>query len=197
MQYFLNLIARKGKREKMKKNLKEKIKKGKLYSNKGITLITLVITIVILIILAAVAINLTLGDNGLFYTAKEAASTYANATVDEEVAVNSLSSEIDASVETEYSIYGKYKAFGTGEYGNAYHFYEFLNDGTYKECTQFSESVVVNETGKWEKLGINMYTIYRDDDEFGNRIIKLYSDGLEIANGEENLSGNATYQKYE
>lgn len=39
---------------------------------KGITLISLVITIIILIILAGVTINLTLGENGLFNTAKEA-----------------------------------------------------------------------------------------------------------------------------
>lgn len=38
---------------------------------KGITLISLVITIIILIILAGVTINLTLGENGLFNTAKE------------------------------------------------------------------------------------------------------------------------------
>jgi hypothetical protein len=41
-------------------------------NNKGITLITLVITIIILLILAGIAINLTLGDNGLFSTAKQA-----------------------------------------------------------------------------------------------------------------------------
>ena len=35
-------------------------------NNKGITLIALVITIVVLIILAAVAINLSIGENGLF-----------------------------------------------------------------------------------------------------------------------------------
>ena len=48
------------------------MKKGVVYSknNKGITLIALVITIVVLIILAAVAINLTLGENGLFNRAK-------------------------------------------------------------------------------------------------------------------------------
>lgn len=40
--------------------------------NKGITLISLVITIVILIILASVAIYLNLGNNGIFTRAKEA-----------------------------------------------------------------------------------------------------------------------------
>lgn len=41
-------------------------------SQKGITLIALIITIIILIILAGVTINLTMGDNGIFSKAKEA-----------------------------------------------------------------------------------------------------------------------------
>ena len=40
---------------------------------KGITLVALVITIVILIILATVAINVTIGENGLIKKAQEAA----------------------------------------------------------------------------------------------------------------------------
>lgn len=43
---------------------------------KAITLIALVITIVVLIILAAVAINLTLGDNGIFKKATSAKQNY-------------------------------------------------------------------------------------------------------------------------
>ena len=39
---------------------------------RGITLITLVITIIILIILAGVSINLVLGENGILSKAKEA-----------------------------------------------------------------------------------------------------------------------------
>lgn len=42
-------------------------------NNKGITLITLVITIIILLILAGVTINIVFGDDGLFYTAQTAA----------------------------------------------------------------------------------------------------------------------------
>ena len=44
----------------------------------GITLIALIITIVILIILAGVAINLTVGENGIFNKAKFAKEKYAN-----------------------------------------------------------------------------------------------------------------------
>ena len=45
----------------------------------GITLIALVITIVVLIILATVAIQLSLGNNGIFNRAKTAKEQYQNA----------------------------------------------------------------------------------------------------------------------
>ena len=43
---------------------------------KGITLIALVVTVIVLLILAGVAISLTVGDNGLFKRAQNAAETY-------------------------------------------------------------------------------------------------------------------------
>ena len=47
--------------------------------NKGITLIALIITIIVLLILAGVTINLTLGNNGIFKVAKQAARNYKEA----------------------------------------------------------------------------------------------------------------------
>lgn len=47
-----------------------------LKQQKGITLISLVITIVVLIILAGVAISLTLSDNGIFTKAKQGRDNY-------------------------------------------------------------------------------------------------------------------------
>ncbi|MGN1327024.1 MAG: type II secretion system protein, partial [Clostridia bacterium] len=41
-------------------------------ANKGITLIALVVTIVVLLILAAVSLNLVLGNNGLITKSKDA-----------------------------------------------------------------------------------------------------------------------------
>lgn len=52
---------------------------------RGITLIALVITIVILIILAGVAINLTLGDNGIFKKATTAREDYGIAAAKEKI----------------------------------------------------------------------------------------------------------------
>ena len=57
--------------------------KNILKKNKAITLIALVITIVILIILAGVAINLTLGNNGLFTRAQVAKQRYEYSTAKE------------------------------------------------------------------------------------------------------------------
>ncbi|MDO5557604.1 MAG: hypothetical protein Q4G05_05145 [Clostridia bacterium] len=50
------------------KKIRGKIKNEKF---KGITLIALVITIVVMLILAGIAINLSLGDNGIFLKAKD------------------------------------------------------------------------------------------------------------------------------
>jgi len=61
-----------------------------LVSAQGITLITLVITVVILIILAGVAINLTLGENGLFRKAQFARDKYNNAVTTEEQELNEI-----------------------------------------------------------------------------------------------------------
>jgi len=61
-----------------------------LVSAQGITLITLVITVVILIILAGVAINLTLGENGLFRKAQFARDKYNNAVTKEEQELNEI-----------------------------------------------------------------------------------------------------------
>ena len=55
-----------------RKNTLRKIKK----QVKGITLIALVVTIIVLLILAGIALNLTIGENGLFTRAKNAVETY-------------------------------------------------------------------------------------------------------------------------
>ena len=67
-------------------------------STKAITLIALVITIVVLIILAAVTINLSLSDNGIFNRAKIGKQQYSNAQEYEEQAVSLMSNQIDIYV---------------------------------------------------------------------------------------------------
>ena len=55
-----------------------------LKQQKGITLVSLVITIVVLIILAGVAISLTLGDNGIFNKATGGRDNYMLAANEEQ-----------------------------------------------------------------------------------------------------------------
>ena len=58
---------------------------SKLSNAKGITLIALVITIVVLIILASVAINITVGENGIFNRAIQAKEQFEMAAVKEKL----------------------------------------------------------------------------------------------------------------
>ena len=51
---------------------------------KGITLVALVVTIIVLLILAGIAISLTIGNNGLFGRAQNAADTWRRAEVNEQ-----------------------------------------------------------------------------------------------------------------
>ena len=66
--------------------MKNESKKLKMMKKqvKGITLIALVVTIVVLLILAGVAISLTVGDNGLFRRAQNAADTWQMAEINEQ-----------------------------------------------------------------------------------------------------------------
>lgn len=61
------------------------IEKVSLKSTRGITLISLVITIIILIILAGIAINLSIGENGIFRRVQQAKEKYNETTVKEKL----------------------------------------------------------------------------------------------------------------
>ncbi len=61
----------------------------------AVTLIALVVTIVILIILAAVSINMVLGDQGIFKKAQEGANSMHDAEVNTQMAFNSITDEMD------------------------------------------------------------------------------------------------------
>ena len=82
------------KTEKNKKLTKEKLEQLKK-KTKGITLIALVVTIIVLLILAGVAINLSIGQNGIFSRAKDATSTWRNAEANEQLTMGELVDKID------------------------------------------------------------------------------------------------------
>ena len=79
----------------MKNNKKtldiKKIKK----EAKGITLIALVVTIIVLLILAAVAINLTIGNNGIFTRAQNATQKWEEASKNEQSEMDKVSNFLD------------------------------------------------------------------------------------------------------
>lgn len=60
-------------------------------SNKGITLIALIVTIVILLILAGITINLVFSDNGIIKKAQEVANKMNEASINEQAQMNELS----------------------------------------------------------------------------------------------------------
>ena len=80
-------------RGKTMKNEKTSLNIRKLKKQvKGITLIALVVTIIVLLILAGIAINLTIGDNGIFKRAENARDTW-------EIAQSKEQSEMDKAAD--------------------------------------------------------------------------------------------------
>ena len=72
--------------------------------NKGITLLALIITIIILLILAAVTLNLTIGENGVFTKAKYAKEQYEKAQEKEQKQLNNLYSEMKIATNGEITV---------------------------------------------------------------------------------------------
>ena len=69
-------------------------------SEKGITLIALVVTIIVLLILAGVAISLTIGNNGLFNRAQNAANTWRKAEANEQAEMSNFEGLYDNTVKS-------------------------------------------------------------------------------------------------
>lgn len=63
---------------------------------KGITLVALVVTIIVLLILAGVAISLSIGNNGIFNRAQNAADTWRNAEANESTTMNQFDKDFDS-----------------------------------------------------------------------------------------------------
>ena len=82
------------KEEKVEKEQKNKITK-KLKEKKGITLLALILTVVIMIILAAVTINVALGEGGLVEQAKWAAEQTVNSTKSEQEQLDDVTDQIN------------------------------------------------------------------------------------------------------
>ena len=72
----------------------KRIYKNKIACERGITLLALILTVVIMIILAAVTINVTLGDGGLIDQAQHAAEVTVNSAQSEQEQLDSLEQEL-------------------------------------------------------------------------------------------------------
>lgn len=65
-------------------------------SQKGITLVSLVITIVIMLILAGVSISLVIGQKGIFKKSKNAVDQYKQSAKDEDSQLKTIETELNS-----------------------------------------------------------------------------------------------------
>lgn len=86
--------SKNGKKSKLKASNTQFLKELKR-GVKGITLLALVVTIIVLLILAGVALSLTVGDNGLFRRAENAANTWQMAEINEQIEMEKASNFIE------------------------------------------------------------------------------------------------------
>ena len=72
------------------------MKERQLRSQRGITLIALVVTIIVLIVLAGIAISMTVGGNGIFAKAREAKRLQITSEAKEKIGTEILDAQVEA-----------------------------------------------------------------------------------------------------
>ena len=65
------------------------------FKERGVTIMSLVITIIVLLILAGITIKLALDDNGIIKQSRLASEEYQNKALQEQFALNQISKEIE------------------------------------------------------------------------------------------------------
>ena len=145
-------------------------------SNRGITLIALIVTIVVLIILATISINAVLGENGIIRKAEKTKEWHNNGVVSEEESMNTLLSE-----------------------------YENMMAGPpppYKDDTLVVEPNVAegmtkvryNSNGKWERVTDDTTEWYNyANKEWANVVLSAETDGSSIFNTDGTLNESKNY----
>ena len=106
-------------------------------NTRGITLIALIITIILMLILAGVVISLTIGENGIFKIAKQAAKNYTNAQIAETSGINEIEKQL-TDLDLELPLV-PYEGLG----------YKFIYDGTLGEAGQEGKNMCNEVTGGW------------------------------------------------
>ena len=123
-------------------------------TEKGITLVALVVTIVVLLILAGVSINLVLGNNGIIAKAKEAQTKSAEASQNDLKGMNALTEEMNNALGEKPKVdLSKYKI---GDYVN----YTYDTASSYSLSSTYSgdssNQTIAQTTGlKWRILNID------------------------------------------
>ena len=162
-------------------------------NQKGITLISLVITIVILIILAGVAINMTLGENGILTKAKEAKKMQTIAAAKEQIGLEILEAQIEAidnneeleqsEVESIVSKYGALQADGDTI---------ILNDSGYEVSLREIYNEMAEEEGDETTELAQLKALLAQTTVTEDKILKdykAYKDGQLITGTMENYAG--------
>ena len=124
-------------------------------TEKGITLVALVVTIVVLLILAGVSINLVLGNNGIIAKAKDAETESAEASQNDLKGMNALTEEMNNALGEKPKVdLSKYKI---GDYVN--YTYDPVSSGyeTKTEENGYGNQTIgqSTETLKWRILNID------------------------------------------
>ena len=119
-------------------------------SEKGITLIALVVTIVVLLILAGVSINLVIGDNGIITKAKQAASATEEASAKNDMELFLTGLRMDKELDASFRL-ADYLSSNIGNEGIE----DFLNngDGTAQVAYKGNKYSVNLEDYTFEYLG--------------------------------------------
>ena len=139
-------------------------------------MIALVVTIIVLLILAGVAINLTIGQNGIFTRAQNATAKYEQAGINEQYEMNSVVNFMDNLNQKTVVQAFKDGEIKIGEYVN----YQNPTTGEYTSLAERNgiadQNFTVDETTQWRVLGLS---------EDGNNLLLVAADPIkrgEVAN---------------
>ena len=153
--------------------------------NKGITLISLVITIIIILILTGISIKLTFGENGIIKRAATAKQDYENAKIEEENSINKL---VDTLVENKIPQFIK-QAYCSDKYTD---YIKISVQAEDKDCDKLKYTLKWGETQNYEmepliKEGENSEEVTFDI--INLKSYKEYYWRVDVSDGKENVKG--------
>jgi len=147
--------------------MRETLKKINLKSNRGITLIALMVTLIVIVILAGVSISMLSGDNGILRQAASAKTKNDDQTVLEKIKIASITAMMNKEHEVNKNILDEeLRKIGydetTGDATNGYSLivgdttYTIEKDGTVTDVTVVTDVVTLT-------TAVSKKTIYKDE----------------------------------